>query len=312
MLQHKHFGKLRPHKHTSYAGLVFVLILGAVVLAGVSFAADAAVPAVNPQSGSVGLAGTVPGPAPTTSAPILSPGNGTSTSSIPITISGACPIGTFVSLERNNVFGGAVACSDSGTFSMQTDLFDGANVLFTRVTDALGQNGPNSASITVYYNAPSLALPGGSVAKQLFLDMSTTITGGDPGLPIERTVTIIGGVGPYAVEWDWGDGNTSLASQGNEGNVSATHAYTSAGTYTVIVRVTDSTGNSAFLQFVTVVNGPVNALGASVGGGSGSLAGSLISAWPLYGLAAVMVFFFWIGERREVSKLRRKNLLVNA
>jgi PKD repeat protein len=312
MLQHEHFGKLRSHKHTSYAGLFFILILGAVILAGISFAADAAVPAVNPQSGSVGLTGTVTGPAPTTSAPILSPGNGTSTSNIPITISGACPTGTFVSLERNNIFGGAVACSDAGTFSLQADLFDGVNIIYTRVTDALGQNGPNSAPITVYYNAPSLALPGGSVAKQLFLDMSTTITGGDPALPIGRTVTIVGGVGPYAVEWDWGDGNTSLASQGNEGDVSATHTYARAGTYTVIVRVTDSTGNSAFLQFVTVVNGPVAALGATTGSGLGSLSGSLVSAWPLYGLAAVMVFFFWIGERREVSILRRKNVLVNA
>jgi hypothetical protein len=312
MLTHKHFGRLRPHKHTSYAGLLFVLVLGAVLLVGYGYSVDAATPAVNPQSGSVGLQGTVTGPAPSTAATILSPSSGSSTSSIPITVSGVCPVGTFVSIEKNNVFGGAVACSDSGTFSLQMDLFDGTNSLVARVTDALGQNGPDSNPVSVYYNAPSLALPGGAIGKQLFLDMSTTIVGGNPNESISRTVTIVGGVGPYAVEWDWGDGSTTLVSQGNDGDITATHVYSRAGTYTVIVRVTDSTGNAAFLQFVTVVNGPAATFGASSGTGLGAIPGELVTAWPLYGLAAFMVGFFWLGERLEVRKLRRKHLLVDA
>jgi hypothetical protein len=270
MLQHEHFGRLRPHKHTSYASLVFVMILAAVLLVGISISADAATPVVNPQSGSVGLQGKVTGPAPTTAATILSPSSGSTTTGIPITVSGTCPTGTFVSIEKNNVFGGAVACSDSGTFSLQMDLFDGNNTLVARVTDALGQNGPDSNPVSVYYNSPSLALPGGASGKQLFLDMSTTIVGGDPNESISRTVTIVGGVGPYAVEWDWGDGATTLVSQGNEGDITATHAYSRAGTYSVIVRVTDSTGNAAFLQFVTVVNGAVVTYGTSTSSGLGA------------------------------------------
>jgi hypothetical protein len=274
-----------------------------------SFAAEAAPPAVNPQSGSVGLSGTVRGPAPSTAASILTPANGSSTSSIPITVSGTCPAGTFVSIKKNGVFAGAVSCQDDGTYNLLVDLFDGANSLVATVTDALGQNGPDSAAISVFYNAPSLALPGGTQGKQLFLQTDTTVLGGDPGQSLARTVTIVGGVGPYAVSWDWGDDATSLSSQAADGAVTASHIYDRPGSYRVIVRVTDSQGNSAYLQFVTVINGPVTGLGASKTGGLGSLSGSLVAAWPLFVLAVLMVGFFWLGERRELGKLRRRHLV---
>jgi len=308
MLAHKHTGKLRPHRHTSYAGLVFVLVIAGVLLMGVSLAAEAAPPAVNPQSGSIGLSGTVRGPAPSTAATILTPANGSSTSSIPITVSGTCPAGTFVSIKKNEVFAGAVSCQDDSTYNLLVDLFDGANSLVASVTDALGQNGPDSAAMSVFYNAPSLTLPGGTQGKQLFLQTDTTVLGGDPGQSLQRTVTIVGGVGPYAVSWDWGDDATSLSSHAADGAVTASHAYDRPGTYRVIVRVTDSQGNSAYLQFVTVVNGPVTALGTSRG--LGTLPGELMAAWPLFGLAVLMVAFFWLGERRELGKLRRKRLLI--
>jgi hypothetical protein len=162
----------------------------------------------------------------------------------------------------------------------------------------------------VYYDAPSLALPGGSVGKQLFLQASTTVLAGDPNQQLKRSATIVGGVGPYAVSWDWGDGQTSLSSQNGEGPVSASHAYERSGTYTVVLRVTDSYGNSAYLQLITIINGPVEALGATKGNGLGSVPGLLLTAWPLYLLALVMVLFFWLGERRELRKLRRKHLVL--
>jgi hypothetical protein len=306
MLKHEHFGRLRPHRQTSFAGLAFVLLVVGVLLAGLSYSSLAAPPAVNPQSGSVGLSGTVRGPAPSTAAVILTPRSGSRTTSIPITVSGTCPTGTFVTIEKNNVFAGAAACQDDGTFSLLIDLFDGSNVLIAKVTDALGQSGPDSAAVTVFYDAPTLALPAGSIGKQLFLQTNQTVVGGSPDQQIARTVTIVGGIGPYAVSWDFGDGATGLSSQSSEGAVSASHAYSRPGVYRVIVRVTDSIGNSAFLQFVTVVNGPVDAVGS--GGGGGSLPGVLISAWPLYVLAVIMVIVFWLGELRASRKMRRKLL----
>jgi hypothetical protein len=303
LVPHEHTAKLRPHAHTSYAGLTFMLVLVAVLLVGTSWSASAAVPAVNPQTGSVGLSGTVRGPAPTTSAVIVNPRTGSRTSSIPITISGTCPTQTFVSITKNGVFAGVTSCQDDGTFSLQADLFDGANTLLAVVFDALGQSGPNSTPVNIFYDAPSLSLPGGSVGRQLFIETDTTVTAGDPAQPIGRSAKIVGGVGPYAVSWDWGDGETSLTSQAADGTISANHSYARPGTYRVIVKVTDSQGNSAFMQMVTVVNGPVTQLGTTKGSGIGALSGQLLAAWPLLGLAFIMVLFFWLGERRAMHKM---------
>jgi hypothetical protein len=125
---------------------------------------------------------------------------------------------------------------------------------------------------------------------------------------ISRNITIVGGVGPYAVAWDWGDGQTSLSSQALEGGVTASHVYSRPGNYRVIVRVTDSAGNSAFLQLVTVVNGPADPLGTNGGKGSGALPGALVAIWPIFALAVLMVVFFWLGELRQAVKQRRKGL----
>jgi hypothetical protein len=309
LIPHDHSGRLRHHSHTSYAGLGFLLLLCGFLLLGFSFGTDAATPAVNPQSGSVGLTGVVKGPPPTEAAVITSPRNGQHTSTIPITVSGSCPAGTFVQITKNGVFAGAATCGEDGTFSLQVDLFDGQNLLLARVSDALGQFGPDSAVVTVFYDAPSLNLQSGGVGRQLFLETTTTVQGMSPGQTSSRSVTSVGGVGPYAVSWDWGDGTNSLVSQQTEGTTTASHSYERPGNYRVIIRVTDGGGNSAFLQVVTVVNGALDSLGASGGTGKAAFPGLLITAWPLYVLALVMVIVFWLGERREEHKLRRKGLL---
>jgi hypothetical protein len=308
LVPHEHSGKVRHHRHTSYSGLLFALVLVGVLLLGSSLATQAAPPAVNPQSGSVGLSGTVRGPAPTTAAMITTPSNGTQTSTIPITVSGTCPANTFVNITKNGVFGGVTTCGSDGTFSLLIDLFDGSNALIARVSDALGQFGPDSAAVNVFYNAPTLNLPGGSTGRQLFLEVSTTVLGVDPGQEATRGAVIVGGVPPYAVSWDWGDGNTTLVSQAIDGQVASKHVYDRPGTYRVILRVTDAQGNGAFLQLITVVNGPVNSAGGTKGDGLGALPGVLLTAWPLYLLALAMVIFFWLGEKREISKLRKQNI----
>lgn len=313
LLPHEHSGRLRPHHHTSYAGLAFMLLLCGILLASVSWSAQAAVPAVNPQSGSVGLTGTVKGSPPSTAPVILSPRNGDRTSSIPITVSGLCTTGNFVTISKNNVFAGATTCSDNGTFALQIDLFDGNNRLVAVALDALGQAGPESVSVDVFYDAPSFTVPGGAaIGKQLFLQTTTTVMGISPKLSLRRSVNIVGGIGPYAVSWDWGDGQTSLVSQAIDGPTGASHTYERPGNYRVIVRASDSTGNAAYLQVVNVVNGPADKLGASRGEGGGALPGTLVATWPLFALAALMVAFFWLGELRATRKLQRENVFANS
>lgn len=310
LLAHHHSGRRRSHHHTSYAGLAFILLLTGLLLSAVSWQpASAAVPAVNPQGGSVGLSGAVRGPAPDKPVVITTPNSGSSTTSSTLTIGGICTPGTFVQIMKNDVFAGAVPCSADGTFSLDIDLFDGRNHIVARVSDALGQFGPDSRALDVIYQSPSLNLPGAAAGRQLFLQAIDVVVGVSPDTALSRSVTIVGGTGPYAISFDWGDGSTSLVSQVGEGPVSASHIYTRAGNYRVLIRVTDATGNSSFLQLVTVVNGPAAALGANKNTGSGALPGLLLTAWPLYVLAVVMVVFFWLGTRLELRRLRRQGRL---
>jgi hypothetical protein len=308
MLQHEHFGRPRGHRHTSYAALAFLLVLAAVLVLAYSLAAQAAPPAVNPQSGSVGLTGRVNGPPPSTAATILAPSNGSHTSQIPITVSGSCPKSTFVEVDKNGVFGGAAQCQDDGTYSLLMDLFPGKNTLVARVSDALGQFGPDSNGIVVYYDAPSLSLPGGTAGQQLFITTQDIVLGSSPGSAISRSATIVGGVAPFAVSWDFGDGSTALSSVSADGPISSNHTYADAGVYRVILRITDSAGNSAFMQTVTVVNGPTTAIGTTGGSGKAAASGNLLAAWPILIIAGFMVLMFWFGERRQKRKDRKEQM----
>lgn len=311
LLHHRHTGHLQPHHRTSYPGLAFVLLILGAFLLFVSHGAlgSVPVPAVNPQSGAIGVSGLVLGPPPSTQAVILVPGNGSHTSIIPITVSGTCTGGLLVSIFANDIFVGSTVCTSSGAFSLQVDLFEGQNTLVAKVSDSLGQYGPDSAAVTVTYDSPLLALQGSAVfGHQLYLLTATPSRGAQPGLPIAWVVTIVGGTPPYAVSWDWGDGKTDLVSRQFDGPFSTAHTYDRPGVYRVIVKATDGAGNSAFLQLVTIVNGPIPATATTSGGMD---PGILISIWPAYILVCLFVLVFWLGERRELKKLRHQHLLVS-
>lgn len=301
----RHTARKLHHGRTSYASLSFLLLLCGVLLSTYSMSASAV---ENPQDGSVGLSGAVRGPAPTQPAVIQNPLNGFRLTSSPTTVSGSCQVGTFVSLYRNGVFSGMVPCNDDGTFSMLSDLFAGQNILYTRVSDALDQFGPDSARVTVFYAPTSIDNTQNILPSPFFLASSVGVIGVSPGQSVERTITIYGGFSPYAINWDFGDGTNTSVPQSAAGDASISHTYSRPGTYSVIVRVTDSSGNTSIIQLVTVVNGPVSGISSTTRGKT-DIGGLALGAWPLYLLAVLMVLVFWLGERREVWLLRSQNKL---
>lgn len=305
LLAHHHFGRIRPQHHTSYATLLFMILVTAVLVAAQGWAAQAATPAVNPQSGSVGLTGIVRGPAPSTAAVILVPTNGTSTSVVPVSVRGTCPANTFVSISKNGAFGGATTCQEDGTFTLLVDLFAGRNELVAKVSDALGQYGPDSAAVVITYNAPNTGSGSNVVLRQLFLNMAVTVVAGNPGTEVRRTVTIVGGTAPFALSFDYGDGQTGLVTATSEGDVTNAHTYDRPGYYTVVAKVSDSQGNSAYLQYVTIVNGALTTAGGTAATNTDK-PGFIQLAWPLLGFAFMLVLAFWAGEWRESRKLAAK------
>ncbi|HVS58182.1 MAG TPA: hypothetical protein VHD60_00380 [Candidatus Saccharimonadales bacterium] len=257
----------------------------------------------NPTSTSNGIEGTIPGPAPTQAASIGTPANGQTFTNIPITVSGLCPKGLLVKVFSNNIFVGSAQCT-SGSFSVQADLFSGRNDLVARVYDALDQSGPDSNVVTVTFNDAQFLQYGTRVS----LTSAYAKRGADPGKELDWPITLSGGVGPYALSADWGDGSgTELLSATSTGTITIKHTYTNAGVYKVVVKATDKNGTTAFLQLVGIGNGQASgAASGSSGGGTVVTTKTNVLWWPALVMLPVTILAFWLGGRHELFSIRRQ------
>lgn len=307
---HQHTGKRLPHRQTSYAGLAFLMFLVGLILLSTTRSATAATPYDGPEAGSIGLHGKVPAPPPKTAAVIKTPFNGQHFSQIPITVSGTCPKNTIVEVFENSIFAGSDFCQDNETFKFQINLLPGANDLVARVYDALEQTGPDSNTVTVYYDVapsqPNIINSNLLVNPQLILQTKGFYHGVFPGQSLTVPLDIIGGAPPFALEVDWGDGKSDLKSYSSNDTVPLEHTYNAPGNYRVVFKVSDKAGVNAFLQVVVIVNGPAQAVTGDQTPQQKNTATKLKIAWPLWLLGLLVILAFWLGEKREEMVLRRK------
>lgn len=256
-------------------------------------------PAPNPQSGALGVEGTVRGQAPTVAPTITVPADGQIFTDVPITIQGVCTTGLLVKLFKNGIFSGSAQCTN-GSYSITADLFDGKNDLITRVYDALDQASPDSNTVSVTF-APAKVLPGNRVS----LTSSYAKRGANPGDILSWPIVLSGGTGPYAISVDWNDGKTDLISQQFAGTFTATHTYAAPGVFNIVVKATDVNGGTAFLQLVGVANGALvqdNQSGTS----NAANTKTVIVWWPLLLSIPMVLLAFWLGKRHELYVLRRR------
>jgi hypothetical protein len=308
---HKHSGKLRPHEYTSYGPLMVLLVVVGLALGVCTVAAS---PTDNlPKAGSVGLTGTMPGKAPKTAATISSPTNNQRFSTTPITIKGTCPENTLVEIYKNDIFAGSTACDDSGKYSLDIDLLIGENKLIARVYDNLNQAGPDSQTVTVFYDA----LPAQSASLtplsfgngQLLLNTDAVFRGTFPGQELAVPISIIGGTPPYAVNIQWGDSTNRVEPRSDGLKFNALHTYKRAGVFQIVIQATDSQGRVAFLTVAAIVNGQP---AAAIGSTSKPAASKLLLLWPIFTAAAAAVISFWLGERREKRILLKPTVVMHA
>jgi PKD repeat protein len=87
--------------------------------------------------------------------------------------------------------------------------------------------------------------------------------GADGTVPLEApyslsaTFTDTTNRSPWSYDVDWGDGNSSSGSKSTAGAITATHAYTTEGSYRVSVTVTNGGGKSGSGSFNVTVTDPV-------------------------------------------------------
>lgn len=252
----------------------------------------------NPQNGSIGLEGTVSGPPPSQGATITTPTNGQAFTTQPITVAGICPTGLLIKVFSNNSFVGSTMCT-KGSFSLQISLFYNQNVLKAVDYDNLGQAGPDSNIVTVTYTNPQLA----ALGTGLSITSIYAKQGANPGQQFTWPIIINGGTPPYALSIDWGDGGLrQLLSESNQGNVTLSHTYQTAGTYTITIQATDSNGETAFLQVVGLANGTATQSSAS----SSVQTITKIIWWPAVVMIPFLLISFWLGQRHELFSLRRR------
>ncbi len=262
------------------------------------------------QSGSVGLTGTISSPPPSQGATITVPSNGQAFTDVPVPIRGLCPDGLLVKVFKNNVFAGSAQCQ-GGSFSVDIDLFTGTNELVARVYDELDQPGPDSNIVTVEFVDPRKG-----AGSRVSVTSNFAKRGANPGQTLTWPIVISGGVGPYAISVDWGDGTPpDLLSQSFPGALDISHIYESAGVYNIVIKVSDNGGSAAFLQVVGIANGPLsqtNADGSPIGStgeddtlliGTGK---TQIIWWPAATTVPFVVSTFWLGQRYMLKAMKKR------
>lgn len=214
------------------------------------------------ESGDITVSGTIPTPPPQDAPTIDQPKNDATFNQKNITISGQCTAGLTVRIFSNNIFVGSTVCQDDDTYSLRADLFLARNDLVARQYDTLNQSSPDSNQITVYYSAPRPTVPGDdsqqppSVAHfQLVIDYDYTVQSIFAGQAFLLPIQFRGGTAPYVVTIDWGEGSSNSFNRNNTNGFDTSFIYEKPGTYIVGIRVQDSAGQEAYLQFVLIVNG---------------------------------------------------------
>ena len=310
LLPHHHTGRLRPHSHTSYLGLGGCLLLIGAMLLQLS-AASLASASPGPQSGSIGITGKLPAQPPVNAPTISQPINDKHFTTSPIIVAGTCQINTIVEVFKSDIFAGSTPCSPTGTYAMSIDLLYGQNVLVARVYDALDQPGPDSTTVTVFYDAvapQSIALSSNNFFdRQLLIQADAAYRGTFPGQQLNLGLTLLGGQAPFAVNIQWGDNANTVVSRTDNLSFTIGHTYQKPGTYPITIQASDAQNHVAFLQIAAIINGPVSGAGTTNGSSDGSDSGSsgavgrslIVTLWPLYAVIVAIVIGFWLGEMRE-------------
>jgi hypothetical protein len=304
---------------------VFLILCAGVVLLGTSLGASAT---------DISVVATVAAPLPSAPArvhivsPISEPwlqqtvaqGNSPKTAIFTntktVTLTGDCPADTHIQFYRNGLFAGVTSCIGDPTFSITIDLVPGLNIIKAKVFNITNDEGPVSDPIYLNYQLPPSQAP---VINTPFLNLSSDFSylGFLVGRQASWNVIVNGGTPPFHVSVDWGDGNSYSYAEPNNGTVDIRHTYKKASGpdgYEIVVRVTDSKGQKATLNLLTIISNPNTSQAHKIALANAALHPGFFArlkrwlwlAWPAYIIVLLMLISFWLGEREEYYRIVRK------
>lgn len=334
LVEHKHTGKLLLHpRHSSYIALTGILVVVGFFLVISQH--------ITKADNTSTVTAVVNAPPPTVGAVITSPLTGIALKNInPSEVDGTCVSGLYVVVYDNGVLGGSTICTAAGIFSIKVQLTSGSNTLTARNFDNLNQPGPDTSPVTVTFTAedsvpevtkPNLPetpviIPGLSGSPSECDSYSPTGSfeaGGQPHVAVvcvPQTITpnedhkigvlVWGGTPPYALNFQWGSGNSTLISMDAPGYRTVPVHYASSGIYNINIQLTDQGSNAATGQSAVQVTGTSPAAQTF----TQAVSNILNTSWfqtpvPLYVIAVGLTLGFWGGDvfhRRFGAKSIRK------
>lgn len=307
IVHHRHTFKLLPKHHTSYSMLAFMLLLSGIFSIGwTAFASGAPT-----DTASFTVRAKIPAEPLTEGATIDKPEQDQRFTDQLIVAEGDCPDNSYVSLFRNEVFAGTALCVDN-RWSIDVSLVAGENELRPQAYNITDDAGPDTDSVTVFYDPPLPPEPEPTVpgvpaqetpsanpsqptkpstkpaAAPLVLTGRFSYLGVPVGNQLVQTFSISGGDTPYAISIDWGDGTRDIVSQATAGEFTVSHTYTGPGTeannsFIIKLIASDNQDQKASLQtmaIVTVQGGAAGAIEDGKNGGLGALFGEQPGGGP--------------------------------
>jgi hypothetical protein len=264
-------------------------------------------------------------------ATITTPDDGTHFSATPIDVKGDCPANAgYVEIFNNGVMSGSAICQVDNTFEISVNLQPGDNSLIAHVFNTTDDEGPVSGAVNVVYDVPQPPVPPVTnptgqgtpttpqpSANPFLLNTAFVYKGFHVGEQIKWPLSISGGTAPYAVNVDWGDGNSDLISRSEAGQFDINHTYGQPGgyknSYTIKIKATDNQGRSAYIQFFVIITPQeIGQSGGTIFSKPTPRLGGLNwlwVAWPLYAIVVLMAVSYRLGEQEELLILRKKGML---
>lgn len=310
LAHHRHTARPLAHHHTSYRALFVVIATMGLTMVTIQYV----------SASTYSVTATVPTDDYTYSAVLTSPVSGSTVTAPNVQITGTCEVvrsGTYVTLLRGSQALGSTTCSSAGTFTLNITLEEGQNVLLVAQTSGSGNDGPQSAPVSVAYtiavpseeleNSGGISVPPRTIATSRQRLLTIQPQGSTLVQDYTSTETIIEfmilfGAAPYSVEANWGDGAIETVQLARAGqSLQLRHTYKQIGSFTVAIRAIDALGAQTTIQYIAMVSKPLALATPAIIRPSTGLFQSLNSApllsqivWVSYALVSMGVIGLWL------------------